>query len=130
MLMGQIRRSSHIMGFDKVKINTTSLLLLPLARWGADAGSAPRHTQACRNTRSHTSRQTPRQPSLSFSPRHLCCTLNLTHPFLSLTHTHTFTHPRRFPQRRCLCPRHKHPSILPPFLLFFSSDSVCFNGLS
>lgn len=28
MLMGRIRRSSHIMGFDKVKINTTPLLLL------------------------------------------------------------------------------------------------------
>lgn len=122
MLMGRIRRSSHIMGFDKVKINTTSLLLLPLEQGDRGRGMR-RATHKHAGTHRHTSRQIPRQPSFSFSPRHLCCTLPLHPP-----------HPPSHPPTSAASPRRGvcvlGINILPSSLRsFFSSRATPFASM-
>lgn len=80
------------MGFDKVKINTASLLLLPLGGGGQTRGL---HRTPHKHTRAHLPTDTTpavililTQTFMSYAP--------LTHPILSLpSHTHTVVPPRR-----------------------------------
>lgn len=103
------------MGFDKVKINTTPLLLLLLEGWLIWLCLRLHYT----HTHTHTSRQIPHQPSFSFSPRHLRCRL----PSASLPRTPP--PPAPLPLSRCLCPRHKHPYIPPPSLFSLLLQRLC-----
>lgn len=92
MLMERIRCSSHIMGFDKVKINTTPLLLLLLEEAADTALSqTARHTHSYTpSDRSHTSCRSHSHPdSYIVGPlphRHLLSSpISIpAHPFLSL----------------------------------------------
>ena len=128
MLMGRIRRSSHIMGFDKVKINTTPFLLL-LIEGVVDMALS----QTMPHTHTHTHTQTHRH-----TRTHLPTD---TMPAVVLILTQTFTlyapplpsslpltpppPPAPLPLSRCLCPRHKHPSIPPPSLFSLLLQRLC-----
>lgn len=118
MLMGQIRHSSHIMGFDKVKINTTSLLLLPLEGWGgAQMRGLRRATHKHTETHASTSPDRYHSSRHSHSHPHLCCTLPL-----HIHSSHTYTHPHVASLRGGVCVL--GINILPPPLLSFFSSRV------
>lgn len=113
MLMGGIRRSSHIMGFDKVKINTTPLLLL-LLEGMADMALSKTQTHTPPSDRYHTSHRSHSHPDIYVvHPSNSSCLLTPPPP------------PAPLPLSRCLCPRHKHPSIPPPSLFSLLLQRLC-----
>lgn len=121
MLMGQIRRSSHIMGFDKVKINTASLLLLPLGGGGGRHGvcTVP-HTSTHKHTRTPPDRHHASRHSHSHPDIYVVRSPYTSNPLTSLPHTHR--RPPTHPPRRGVCVL--GINILPPSLLSIFSSRV------
>lgn len=115
MLIGWIRGSTDIMGFDKVKINTTSLLLLLL-----EGGSWYGFVLRLHYTHKHAHTPSNRYRTNHHSHPDIYVVHSPPHPFLSLPPP-----PAPLPPSRCLCPRHKHSSIPPPSRFSLLLQRLC-----